>query len=246
VVPSQFFACGVQSSRSTIRNSADYRWQWSANRGDAEGSPPCRSIQAAAAAYLVAGKANVVRAPLKAGIKPTRITQQFGLSRSDVGPGKCQTNSTAPRAHRRHIERAPGERSQEFGLRFGQVKPGKPVLRTKHHDLAAMIGSHVRSRRCRQHRERCRVIAVLLLQIPAIAVIGAPFSAKRCLAFGYFFPVKCKEGGGGMRQRLLLPKCRPSDRKRPVHRPAALEGRRRSSAPVRSGCLRPASPVRRR
>jgi hypothetical protein len=72
--------------------------------------------------------------------------------------GESSHLTTLP--HRRHIERAPGERSQEFGLRFGQVKPGKPVLGTKHHDLAVMTGNDVRSRRGRQHRERWRVIAV--------------------------------------------------------------------------------------
>jgi hypothetical protein len=46
-------------------------------------------------------------------------------------------------------------------------------------------------------------------QIAAIAVIGEPFSAKRCLALGYFLPVNSKKADAGTRQRLLLAKCRP-------------------------------------
>jgi hypothetical protein len=81
-----------------------------------------------------------------------------------VGPqclaGSTEANSATPLAYRCHIERAPGERSQEFGLRFAQVKPGEPILRTKHYDLAVMIRNNVWSWRGRQHRERRRVIAV--------------------------------------------------------------------------------------
>jgi hypothetical protein len=45
-----------------------------------------------------------------------------------------------------------------------------------------------------------RVVA--LPQLPAIAVIGEPFSAKRCLAFGYFLPVNSKKADAGTGQRL--------------------------------------------
>jgi hypothetical protein len=77
-----------------------------------------------------------------------RTSQWLRLRGSFGEPG-----SATALADRCNIERAVGERSQEFGLRLGQVKPGGPILGTKHHDLAVMIRSHVRSRRCRQHRE---------------------------------------------------------------------------------------------
>jgi hypothetical protein len=44
-------------------------------------------------------------------------------------------------------------------------------------------------------------------------VIGDPFSANRCFAFGYFLPVNSKKADAGTGQRLLLAKCLPSDRK---------------------------------
>jgi hypothetical protein len=38
----------------------------------------------AVSAHLPQGKLNAVRAAFKAGVKPTRIAKEFGLSRSDV------------------------------------------------------------------------------------------------------------------------------------------------------------------
>jgi hypothetical protein len=38
----------------------------------------------AAAVHLTPGKMNVVRAAFKAGVKPSQIARQFGLSQSDV------------------------------------------------------------------------------------------------------------------------------------------------------------------
>jgi hypothetical protein len=43
----------------------------------------CRSIEAAAV-HLAPGKLNAVRAAFKAGVKPSQIARQFGLSQSDV------------------------------------------------------------------------------------------------------------------------------------------------------------------
>src|SRR5260221_12779868 len=48
---------------------------------------------------------------------------------------------------------------------------------------------------------------------PAIAMKGAPARVKRCFALGYFLPVNSKKAEAGTRQRLLLSKRRPSDRK---------------------------------
>ena len=48
---------------------------------------------------------------------------------------------------------------------------------------------------------------------PAIAMNGASFNVKRCLAFGYFVPVNSKKVDAGIRHRLLSPKRRPSERK---------------------------------
>jgi hypothetical protein len=59
---------------------------------------------------------------------------------------------------------------------------------------------------------------------PAIAVMGDPFSAKRCFAFGYFLPVNSKKADAGMRHRLLLSKCRPSDRKLNTGPPRGPDG----------------------
>jgi hypothetical protein len=36
---------------------------------------------------------------------------------------------------------------------------------------------------------------------------------KRCFAFGYLVPVNSKNADAGIKQRLLWPKCRPSERK---------------------------------
>jgi hypothetical protein len=123
-----------------------------------------------------------------------------------------------------NIERAVGERSQELGFRLGQVNPGGPILRTKHHDLAVMIGSDVRSRRCRQLVNVGGWLPCASLQSPAIAVIGDPFKANRCLALGYFLPVNSKNAEAGMRHRLLLAKCRPSERKLKTGAPPGRPG----------------------
>src|SRR3954469_20922284 len=48
---------------------------------------------------------------------------------------------------------------------------------------------------------------------PAMQRKGAPFKVKRCLAFGYFLPVNSKNAEAGIRQRLLLSKRLPSERK---------------------------------
>jgi hypothetical protein len=47
---------------------------------------------------------------------------------------------------------------QEFGFRLGQVKPGGPIFRAKHHDLPVVMGNNVRSWSRGQHRERRRMI----------------------------------------------------------------------------------------
>ena len=62
------------------------------------------------------------------------------------------------------------------------------------------------------------------LHRPAIAVIGDPPRANRCFAFGYFLPVNSKKADAGMRQRLLLAKCRPSDRKLKTGTPPGRAG----------------------
>ena len=62
-------------------------------------------------------------------------------------------------------------------------------------------------------------------QMPAIAVIGEPFNAKRCFAFGYLLPVNSKKADAGMRQRLLFAKWRPLR--------AAVEDRGSAFAPWR-------------
>jgi DNA invertase Pin-like site-specific DNA recombinase len=46
-------------------------------------SPP-RRVEAVAAAPLTQGKLNAVRAAFKAGVTPSRIARQFGISQSDV------------------------------------------------------------------------------------------------------------------------------------------------------------------
>jgi hypothetical protein len=46
--------------------------------------PRKRSVEAIAAAPLTQGKLNAVRAAFKAGITPSRIARQFGISQSDV------------------------------------------------------------------------------------------------------------------------------------------------------------------
>jgi hypothetical protein len=55
-------------------------------------------------------------------------------------------------------------------------------------------------------------------------VIGAPFSANRCFAFGYLLPENSKKPDAGTTQRVLFAKCRPSERKlktgAPPDRPA--------------------------
>jgi hypothetical protein len=55
-------------------------------------------------------------------------------------------------------------------------------------------------------------------------VIGDPFSAKRCLAFGYLLPVNSKNADAGIRQRPLFSKCRPSDRKLKTGAPPGRPG----------------------
>jgi predicted transcriptional regulator len=42
------------------------------------------SVEAAAAVPLTQGKLNAVRAAFKAGVTPSRIARQFGISQSDV------------------------------------------------------------------------------------------------------------------------------------------------------------------
>jgi len=45
-----------------------------------------------------------------------------------------------------------------------------------------------------------------------------------CIAFGYFLPVNSKNADAGMRQRLLLAKCRPSERKLKTGAPRGFGG----------------------
>jgi hypothetical protein len=45
---------------------------------------PCQALAGHAAASLTTGKLNAVRAAFKAGVKPSAIARQFGISQSDV------------------------------------------------------------------------------------------------------------------------------------------------------------------
>src|SRR5882762_3143560 len=59
---------------------------------------------------------------------------------------------------------------------------------------------------------------------PAIAMNGAPARVKRCFALGYFLPVNSKNAEAGTRQRLLLSKRRPSERKLKTGPPRGFDG----------------------
>ena len=84
-------------------------------------------------------------------------------------------------------------------------------------------------------------------QMPAIARKGASFKVNRCLALGYFLPVNSKNAEAGIRQRLLLSKCRPSDLKLNAGRHAVLPAESRSSSgQAQSHCRQRASPDPRR
>ena len=48
-----------------------------------------REIRPSAASSLTRGQVNTVRAAFKAGVTPSRIARQFGLSQSDVSEGSC-------------------------------------------------------------------------------------------------------------------------------------------------------------
>jgi hypothetical protein len=58
----------------------------------------------------------------------------------------------------------------------------------------------------------------------AIAMNGEPVNVKRCFAFGYFLPVNSKKAEAGTRQRSLLSKRRPSERKLKAGPPRGLVG----------------------
>jgi hypothetical protein len=145
-------------------------------------------------------------------LRPAKPQKQTGMP-LQRRPRFNRWSSATALAHGRDIERSFGERSQQFGLWLGQVKASNPVLGLSSHDLPVVIRSDVRAGRSRQHRKGRRVVPCASLHSPAIAVIGDPFRANRCFAFGNFLPVNSKKAEAGMRQRLLLAKCRPSDRK---------------------------------
>ena len=54
------------------------------DRKPAESVEPPDRRRIEAAVHLTPGKLNAVRAAFKAGIKPSQITRQFGLSQADV------------------------------------------------------------------------------------------------------------------------------------------------------------------
>jgi hypothetical protein len=61
------------------------------NRPDADESLPKRRIEVVAIP-LTQGKLNAVRAAFKAGVTPSRIARQFGISQSDVRKALANTN----------------------------------------------------------------------------------------------------------------------------------------------------------
>jgi hypothetical protein len=61
-------------------------------------------------------------------------------------------------------------------------------------------------------------------EMAAIAVIGELRSAKRCFALRYRLPVNSKKADAGTMHRVLLAKCRPSERKLKTGAPPGLPG----------------------
>jgi hypothetical protein len=53
-------------------------------RGSVRGKTPAEAQVKTDAASLPVGKVNAVRAAFRAGVKPTRIAREFGVSRADV------------------------------------------------------------------------------------------------------------------------------------------------------------------
>ena len=102
--------CLPPSSSLTIKSSTDCRRPYSPNRSDAVGSLPSqlrprdkRRIEAAVV-HLTPGKLNAVRAAFKAGVKPSQIARQFGLSQSDVRKALASDASKgAPETRRRPL-----------------------------------------------------------------------------------------------------------------------------------------------
>ena len=84
-----------------------------------------------------------------------------------------------------NLERAFGQWPQQLGFGLGQVEPGGPVLRAQHRDLAVVVRLNIGAWRGGQHGEgRLGPSPSVSRQRPAIAMNGASFRAKRCLAFG--------------------------------------------------------------
>jgi hypothetical protein len=101
---------------------------------------------------------------------------------------------------------------------------------------------HSRSQSRSAKRGPTRVVAVCLSPQANYRGDGAPFRANRCLAFGCVLPLSSKKVEAGIRQRLLLPKCRPSEPKLKIGAPPGnAGGRRTSTAPIGSRWPRRAS-----
>lgn len=140
-------------------------------------------------------------------------TRQFSISVRSACRSYCAVKSRAFGANCLHRERSGWKRPQQFSLRLCQIDPGRPILRLKDHNLPIVIGRDIRSGIDRQHGEGGWLVADCLTPSPATAMNGERLSVKRCFAFGYFVPVNSKNADAGMRQRLLFPNCRPSERK---------------------------------
>jgi hypothetical protein len=108
--------------------------------------------------------------------------------------------STASLARERSLGKVAASR-----LRVSLAQPSRPVIGVNNYDLPAVIRVPAPSLALFDGWLPCGS-----LHRPAIAVIGDPLRANRCLAFGYFLPVNSKKADAGMRQRLLLAKCRPT------------------------------------
>src|SRR5262249_51151612 len=120
---------------------------------------------------------------------------ETGIRSAEARCWRHDPRSAGAFPHRCNVERALRERPQELRLRLAQADPGGPIRRTKHDDLAVVVGSDVRSRRGCQHGKGRRVIAVTFPPDPGDRGDRRALQRKPMLRLRIFPAGKLEEGG---------------------------------------------------
>jgi len=84
----------IDALLAAVTTEAERRGRWppspAKEKPVADAKPPRRQEAADGAGSLTTGKLNAVRAAFKAGVKPSAIARQFGISQSDVKKALAQ------------------------------------------------------------------------------------------------------------------------------------------------------------